>query len=327
MIASDVRAALYQMAAWPVIAWLRPSLPVSLVLPDGSVELRTSRGRKSISHRVATQCFTGVVIPNEWVLFKPLSLPPMPQDELVAAIELAAQAANPFNPKDAVWAYRNGWLAVASRNQLRNYVDGLSVTQASKVGNQAAHVEVWLTWPDGQVELLRGFGEARRLAHQARWLFLNVALLAFSVLLGVGLLLMPALDLRSRFMLATTSYSQLLARAAPAVKDRESLVRATDLLSAAVQRVEQPVPVLAALDRLTTAVPDDTFLQSLQIMAAPGSPVKVSMSGLTSNAPALMKQLGSQGGFVGVKAPTATVRPLGATREAFSVEFTIEKQP
>lgn len=327
MIASDVRAALSQMAAWPLFAWLYPSLPVVLTMPDGSLALPTAQGLKPADLANSPRHFCGAVVPEDLVLFKPLPLPPMSQAEQAAAIELAAQTASPFSPGDAVWAYRNGHLALASRRQLSQHVAEMASDMARPSGNEAALFELWLVWPDGHLELLRGFGEARRLAHQTRWLLGNVVLVLASVVLSAGLLLTPALELRGRLELATNEYTQLAARAVPAVKDRESLLQATDLLSAAAQRVQQPVPVLAALDRLTAAVPDDTFLQTLQLVTAPGLPVKVTMAGLTSNAPSLMKQLGGQVGFVGVKAPTAAIRPLGATREAFTVELTIEPQP
>jgi general secretion pathway protein L len=51
---------------------------------------------------------------------------------------------------------------------------------------------------------------------------------------------------------------------------------------------------------------------------------KVSITGQTANASALMKKLGGQPGLRDVRAPAPATKPLGATRESFTIEFTMD---
>jgi len=73
------------------------------------------------------------------------------------------------------------------------------------------------------------------------------------------------------------------------------------------------------LQLITEALGDDTSLLSLQVQGH-----KVSLTGQTVNASALMKKLDSLPGLREVRAPAPATKPLGATRESFTIDFTMD---
>jgi general secretion pathway protein L len=73
------------------------------------------------------------------------------------------------------------------------------------------------------------------------------------------------------------------------------------------------------LQLITEALGDDTSLLSLQVQGH-----KVSLTGQTANASALMKKLDSLPGLRDVRAPAPATKPLGATRESFTIEFSMD---
>jgi len=129
----------------------------------------------------------------------------------------------------------------------------------------------------------------------------------------------PSVKLYLRFLQANQAMLSLQQKAGPAVAQREALVRATEQLASLAELIGKPTPPLQTLKLITQALPDDTSLLSLQILGP-----KVSISGQTGNAAALMKQLGSTPGLRDVKAPTPATKPLGAPRESFTIEFTLD---
>ena len=76
---------------------------------------------------------------------------------------------------------------------------------------------------------------------------------------------------------------------------------------------------LKVMDLLTQALPDDTSLLGLQVQG-----LKVTMNGQTTNAAALMQHLSAQPGIREVRAPSAATRPLGVSKDSFSLEFTLD---
>jgi general secretion pathway protein L len=108
-------------------------------------------------------------------------------------------------------------------------------------------------------------------------------------------------------------------KATPVIAQRESLVRMSEQLTNLALLSRKSAPPLQTLKLITEALPDDTSLLSLQLQGQ-----KVSISGQTGNAAALMKQLGSTPGLRDVKAPTPATKPLGAPRESFTIEFTLD---
>ena len=72
------------------------------------------------------------------------------------------------------------------------------------------------------------------------------------------------------------------------------------------------------MEHLTSVLPDDTYLYSLDIRKS-----KITAAGHTVDAAALLQKLSSDPRLKDVRAPTAVTRAPGATKEAFTVEFTL----
>jgi general secretion pathway protein L len=73
------------------------------------------------------------------------------------------------------------------------------------------------------------------------------------------------------------------------------------------------------LQLITEALGDDTSLLSVQVQGH-----KVSLTGQTANASTLMKKLDNLPGLRDVRAPAPATKPLGATRESFTIEFSMD---
>jgi general secretion pathway protein L len=72
------------------------------------------------------------------------------------------------------------------------------------------------------------------------------------------------------------------------------------------------------LKKLTSILSDDTYLQNLQFNGE-----KVTISGQTSNASALMQSLGQIEGIKDVKAPVPSSRAPGISKDTFVIEFNL----
>jgi general secretion pathway protein L len=180
--------------------------------------------------------------------------------------------------------------------------------------------EVWVARVGGPgFMLLPGFGEVQRQRQGAMWRLASalLALLAMAILLAIAAT--PSVQLYLRALQANQAMTSLGQKAAPVIAQRESLVRVSEQLANLALLTGKSVPPLQILKLITEVLPDDTSLLSLQIQG-----LKVTMSGQTGNAAALMKQLGSTPGLQDVKAPTPATKPAGAPRETFTIEFMLD---
>lgn len=316
------------MLQWPVLAWLWPKPPIRLWLPTNVAVLShgadTPQTENLKQARLAR--FEAVQIPESLLLRATLVLPKLQPHELLAALSLQIAGISPFTPTELVWAYE-----IESRHKTPG--ETLSVhlvlTSRTLVARHIAQThpavdisrtEVWVSRAIGQEHLvLPGFAESIRAHHRVVWLWVNGLLAAIAILLALAIALTPSIQLYLRAQQAQLAMSSLQQKAAPATKLRESLVHTTDQLSNLDELLGKTLPPVQVLKIITDALPDDTSLLSLRIQG-----LKVSISGQTSNAAALMKQLGATPGLRDVTAPTPAVKPLGATREQFTIEFTLD---
>ena len=98
-------------------------------------------------------------------------------------------------------------------------------------------------------------------------------------------------------------------------------MQSVEKLGALSQTLVGRIEPLRVLDKLTTVLPDDTALQSFKLQGT-----KVTISGDTANASALLQILGAQQGLKDVRAPSAATRMLGAPKESFVIEFSLDPQ-
>jgi len=114
------------------------------------------------------------------------------------------------------------------------------------------------------------------------------------------------------------AYQSLQQRAAPAMAQREALVRGRDELADLREVMSDHIDPLVALDMLTQLIPDDTWLQRVQSQGT-----RFTVSGQTANAAVLMNTLSGNPALKDVRAPAPATRVFGTSRESFSVEFTV----
>jgi general secretion pathway protein L len=262
-------------------------------------------------------------LPEDLLLRRTLELPKLQPSELLAALTLEAQALSPFTLSDMAWAYEialhdgnstTAYIAISSRKLIAKHLAAVHPQIQSQIP------EVWLLRVSGPGFVpLSGFGEARRQRQSTAWRSASalLALLALAILTAIAIT--PSLQLYLRALQANQAMTSMGQRAKPAIAQRESLIRASEQLADLARLVGKPVPPLQTLKVITQALPDDTSLLGLQIQG-----LKVSISGQTANAAALMKQLDTTPGLRDVKAPAPATKPLGAPRESFTIEFVLD---
>jgi general secretion pathway protein L len=327
LLANDLRTAWRGMGDWFVVAWLRPNVPVRLWLPSGGHGLCSDiRADWVASDASATATkFDAILLPEEVLLRRDFELPQLSTEDLQAAIALEVQSFSPFEAADTVWAQSIEFRApksarvhvvLTSRKIVSGQIKSISAPLADK------NPEIWVkAFETPGCLMLPGYGGGMRERYRAFWQKVNVLLCFMLFTLIGGLAITPSVQLYLRVLQANHEMVRLQKVVAPVLVKRESLLRVTEQLDALVKIAGQPVPALQTLDLITRSLPDDTSLLSFR-----AGGLKVSVSGQTSNAAALMKQLGATPGLKDVRAPSPAIRPLGAARESFTIEFMLNPE-
>jgi general secretion pathway protein L len=268
--------------------------------------------------------FVAVEIPEELSLHRPVVMPRMSEADLQEALLLEVRGYSPFPQEDLVWGFAargeaNGQrqvdVVMASRRQVNDFVQ----KRWPELGGRA-QPEVWAVAGLASPVVLSGFGESQRVAHAHAQRRLNYGLLLLACGLGTAVLVTPTAQLRLRALEAADAFAALSTKSAPLVRKRDELVQLNDRLRAIDTVAADRVDPAAVLEHLTRILPDDTYLYSLELRGS-----KVIASGHTVDASALLQRLSADPLLRGVRSPTAVTRQPGATREAFTVEFTMER--
>ncbi len=324
----DIMTAWRRMLDWPVLAWLWPKLTVRLIFPNGTTACCRGPGEpscdtpKDLTLARAAR-FEALVLPEDILLRHSLVLPQLVPQELDAALGLQLPLLSPFAADDLAWVYEtvsqgdqsvHVHLVLTSRKLIAQYL--LQVQPQL----QNPMPEIWASHGHRPGYMVfSGFAETLRHRQSAVWRWVSVALVFFTLALLMTIAVTPSVQLYSRILQANLAMSAMQQKAAPVLKQRESLVHATDQLTALAKLVGKPLPPLQVLNLVTQSLPDDTSLLSMQVQGT-----KVTITGQTGNAAALMKQLGATPGLHDVTAPTPATKPLGAPRESFSIEFMLD---
>lgn len=321
----DLITAWRSMAEWPVFAWLWPKTAVRLYLPTGEQVLSLSldaQPRRNAPH-IQSARFEAILLHEDLLLRRTLDMPKLQPSELQAALALEIQTLSPFPTGDVAWTHEINPLSnttlrvhivLTSRKLIAQHIESTHPQLKSP------HPEVWVNRVDKPGFItLAGFNDIRRQRVSTAWRWASALLALLALTLIAAMAITPSAQLYLRAIQARQAMASLQLKAGPVMAQRESLVRATEQLNNLAEITGKPVPPLQILNLITDALPDDTSLLSLQIQGA-----KVSISGQTPNAAALMKQLGITPGLHDVKAPTAATKPLGAPRESFTIEFTVD---
>ena len=346
----DILTAWRGMLDWPVLAWLWPQPRLSLWLPDGTQAL--SRGPqtatvpmaqpKTQSGKVTTAPapsqappqaraqprfqarFQALVLPEDILLRRRFVMPALAQAELQAALALQLHAFSPFPLEDLVWTSevqlaedgktQHIHAALSSRKLIAQHLATLP-TDAT-----LGSIEVWVPHVhDGHYAVASGFAENQRHRRSAAWRWFSAGLLMLALALLVGIAATPSLQLYLRSKQAEAALQSLQQKALPVLAERERFTLVSEKLTQLGENFNQSLAPRPVLQLITEALGDDTSLLSLQVQGH-----KVSLTGQTVNASALMKKLDSLPGLREVRAPAPATKPLGATRESFTIEFTMD---
>lgn len=306
----------------PPLSWLQPEFPVCLLHADGSRSLWVGGRRRRDA--AATECaaarFVAVEVPGDEALECAVPLPPMPEADREDAIALAVRAASPFDPAELVWGWRPAPDGAVALLSTRRAVQ-VRIAAAADLAGRRGPPEAWALDRSGQPVVLQGFGESTRRRRGARGRRLGMLLLVGALLLMVAVLLTPTLQLRLRALQAQQAYDAAQQRLAPVLAQREALVQAQAQQSALREQMQARVEPLAVLDLLTQAVPDDSFVQRLQLQGD-----KLTITGQTPNTAALMNSLSAQPLLRDVRSPAASTRGMTAGRENFTIEMALQPE-
>lgn len=331
--------AMHAMGKWPLFAWLQPQVTVRVLMPNGDAR-SYSQYKKHLAladaHSGAAM-FESIVLPEDRVLRQRVRLPVLPPSEAQAALALAVQSQSPFAPEQLLWVARPAApsqgetiagvvhdVVLTSRPLVQAHIDATSPRLLGS--SPQTPPEVWVDTPDAPPFVLPGFGEERRLRRMRMGFRVNVALCLLALGLVVAVAVTPTLQLRLVALDAVAQHTRLQQEVAPVLALREGHVKAQDQLHTLAEIAGPPVSALQVLDVVTRALPDDTSLLNFAFNATdhPAKPPKVVLTGNTANAAALMQKLGNQPGLRDVKALTAATKPLGADKESFTIEATLD---
>lgn len=328
--------AMLAIGQWRMFAWLKPHVPVRVLMPQG-VALAYLGENKPLSHSLehaGVSFFEAIVLPEDLLLRQQLVLPNLPLAEVQAALALAVQSQSPFAPEQLLWVARPdaaiapGTAAyeviLTSRLLVQTHIDAKRPYLLN--ADPQASPEVWVDTANAPPVVLPGFGEGPRLRRLRQGLVVNVFLCLVVLCLAAAVAMTPTLQLRLRALDAQAQHALLQQQVAPVLALRESHVKAQEQLQTLDEVAGTPVSAALVFDLVTRALPDDTSLLNFALNASdsPAKPPKVVLTGNTSNAAALMQKLGNQPGLRDVKALTAATKPLGADKESFTIEATLD---
>ncbi|GAB2825086.1 hypothetical protein GCM10027276_29850 [Comamonas piscis] len=319
---------------WPPLSWLRPEQMLRLVPAEGAPTVVWESG-ELVAKPGRDPMFWAVELPEHMVLRKTVALPALDPQDCASAAELEVQAISPFAADDLLWGYtelsRSSkgvklLVVLASRTQTEPYLQAqvaqqlhLQTLKAQSKAESLEQPEVWVFAPDRHPVVFQGFGEQARFAWGRKRLWWNVGGVALAVLLLAAIAATPTAQLRLRAIEAVHAYEGMAAKTTDVVAKRESLIQSADKVGGLSELLAERIDGVKVLSMLTNVLPDDTALQSARIQGS-----KVTISGLTENASALMQKLSNQDGVKDVRAPSAATRMGGGNKESFTIELGLD---
>jgi len=297
--------------------------PVLLLRPDGSQSVCVGGVVSGKPAATKKPRFVAVEIPDELLLRRSLVLPKMSAADTEEALLLDVRSNSPFAAEDLAWGctlhdvrggQRRTDIAIASRRHIADFIQAKWPDLAR--GEQP---EVWAVAGFPAPVVIGGYGEQRRLLHaqsRQRW---DLVMLFAACALAALAAMTPTAQLRLRSLEAAEAFQALVGRAAPLVRKRDELVQLNERLRSLDTAVADRIDPAQVLEYLTQVLPDDTHLYALEIRNG-----KITASGHTVDASALLQKLSSDPKLREVRSPTAVTRVPGAAKEAFTVEFTMD---
>ncbi|WP_312807152.1 PilN domain-containing protein [Comamonas sp.] len=319
---------------WPPLSWLRPAQMLRLIPAEGAPTVVWESGEPVLKPG-REPVFWALELPEHMVLRKTVALPALDPQDCASAAELEVQAISPFAADDLLWGYtelsRSSkavklLVVLASRAQTEPYLQAqvaqqlhLQTLKGQSKAESLEQPEVWVFAPERRPVVFQGFGEQARYAWGRKRLWWNVGGVALAVLLVAAIAATPTAQLRLRAIEAVHAYEGMAAKTTDVVAKREALIQSADKVGGLSELLAERIDGVKVLSMLTNVLPDDTALQSARIQGS-----KVTISGLTENASALMQKLSNQEGVKDVRAPSAATRMGGGNKESFTIELGLD---
>ena len=333
LVGSRLRRALDILGRSRWLTWLHPVVPGRLLLADGGERPCVAQGQVlSIGpadgdpESAREAVFQALELPEDRFLRRTLHLPRLAEAELRDAVALDVAAASPFAAQDLRWAF-----AVSPSPQADSLrVDAVMTSEPqlsawlhdSRERLSGQTPETWAVAGLPEPVHLAGEGDAERQRFAARGKRQRKLLAALVALLLLGLLVTPVLQTRAQAKSAQRAYRQLEAQAASVMAVREQATAHADILGAARKVQAGHAHMLKALDVLTTAIPDDAWIQGLKLDG-----LTVSLTGRAANSASLVQGLEKVPGINSVRLTGPVTRVPNATTEAFSLEIKLAPDP
>lgn len=301
---ADLRRLLSERGWWP-------SRSRELVSVDGSHWAVTETRLRAIKPGKAE----GLLVPESESLWGSAVLPDMPRHALRQAVEETLWRTSPLPRQHTVAA----WYA-------RPHAQGGWVVEWGLCRN--SHCDTWRAERglNAQVPVyLAHQGRAYAVdvaplqADSRRWRWMQLSVLVGALLSLAALFLpalMPLVFKREDVLRADQHISVVEPQSLPLRQQLDELRQQAALGEELRQGLQQSLPLASVVDALSQALPDDTWLDRIDVN---GNEIRI--SGLTNNAAELAAHLGRQPQFADTKATVASVRDNNLNKERFTFEM------
>ncbi len=299
----DLRRQLAERGLWPTRAQTLESI-------DGQrwtvIEARLQRAPKAGKA-------SGLLVPEAECLWGTVHLPDMPEQALAQAIEETLWRVSPL-PRDQI---------LVAWNAQPNPEDGWSVEWGlcSRSNCQSWSSERGLpeAAPIFFVRHERAYGARSGKPQEVRQRWVH-ALVVFLGVLMVGAMvsptLMPLVLEREAVRKSVRHIVEQEPLSIPIRQKLDDLRLHADLAAELRSQLEGDLPLASLIEALTQAVPDDTWLDRIDVN---GRDVRI--TGLTGNTTDLIAQVSRQTMFLDVRATVASVRDSALNKERFTLEM------
>ena len=264
---------------------------------------------------------SALLLPDTDFLQRRISLPLSSLAESMSAMQLEVETATPFALEKTVW----GWcerpaasgmfvadIAITSRRQIKMLLAGNNV-------NSGRNIEVWAQVGEGGYAIFSGFGEKRRQRMYWRALLQQMGLCVVVAGLILGLMLVPMLHKRGEVIAAQNYQNMLVGQSGEVHAIREQLSALMGLQEQIGPRIESEPDARRVLDVLTVALPDGTWIDSLEY-----TPHTLRISGYADDAIALQLHLQEVPLFAGVRVLSSIMRQANLNKDRFSFEVELK---
>ncbi|MFT3813727.1 MAG: PilN domain-containing protein [Acidovorax sp.] len=300
----DCRRLLAQRGLWPAAAQ-------ALASPDGT---RWLLAQERLRERNDSRKPQGLLVPEAECLWGHLQLPDMPRKALGNAVDEAMWRVSPLPPDQiaAAWtAEPHGDSWAVEWGMCRRTL--LSEAQSQWGLDAAAPVYLARAGRALPVRTVAWQAQAKR----QRWMDgLIAAALALVLAALAAPALMPLVLKREGVVRAMLHISELEPQAAPLRPQLEELRQQATMAADLRKSMADAVPLARVIDELSAALPDDTWLDRIEVN---GGDIRI--TGLTGNAADLIASLGRQPAFADVHSTGASVRDGGLNKERFIFEM------